>query len=163
MTKWNPKRERVTSTYVIRWLILACNLLRVRVSFTPLFEKQLLKNRNPVGTIKMQMSSTEVQSILREYELHYGAWNLVGATHGLLMSQPSFVIYTSRAPLSSIPSREREREEKRDQNPCVPEVPVRSVGWFKRRFPGAPCAAVCGSLDSSPCLWSHRVSAETYQ
>ncbi len=41
--------------------------------------------------------------------------------------------------------------------------PVRSVGWFKRRFPGAPCAAVYGSLDASPCLWSRRPSAETYQ
>lgn len=84
-----------------------------------LFEKQLLKNRNPVGAIKMQMSSTEVQAILREYELHYGACNSGGATHGLLMSRPSFVIYTSRAPLSSTPStssgREREREREREK------------------------------------------------
>lgn len=115
MTGRNPKsRERFTSTYVIRWFILACNLLLfwVRVSFT--LKQQLLKNRNTVGTIKMQMSSTEVQSILREYELHYGAWNSGGSTNRLLMSRPSFVIYTSRAPLSSTPSPSsgtRERKE----------------------------------------------------
>lgn len=65
----------------------------------------------------MQMSSTEVQAMLREYELHYGACNSGGATHGLLMSRPSFVIYTSRAPRSSTPSpcsgRERERRRKK--------------------------------------------------
>ncbi|ROK15655.1 hypothetical protein DPX16_9959 [Anabarilius grahami] len=73
----------------------------------------------------MQMSSTEVQSILREYELHYGAWNSGGATHGLLMSRPSFVIYTSRAPLSSTPSpssgrvRERKRERRTKKSESV--------------------------------------------
>lgn len=73
----------------------------------------------------MQMSSTEVQSIPREYELHYGAWNSGGATHGLLMSRPSFVIYTSRAPLSSTPSpssgrvRERKRERRTKKSESV--------------------------------------------